>query len=266
MTFSIVAIDAETGDIGVAVASKFLAVGSLVPWARRASAGSRPRRWRTCATAPMGWRPGGRPWRRCRRRRSDRRRPWSAERQLGVVDVHGPGRTYTGSGCLPWAGGRTGPGYAAQGNILAGAQSSRRSRARSKRRRSAARPAARGAPRRRPGRGRPTRASVGGPPGRARGGWLQRGRRPLDRPPGRRPRGPGPRAHPAPGGRALADGAARSDRPPRDRRAAGRGATHPAHTAGWGPDASTLSPPGCVRRWPRRRGSARNGLRRRDGC
>jgi uncharacterized Ntn-hydrolase superfamily protein len=40
------------------------------------------------------------------------------ERQLGVVDARGVGATYTGSGCLDWAGGRTGDGYAAQGNIL----------------------------------------------------------------------------------------------------------------------------------------------------
>src|SRR4029079_16140905 len=47
--------------------------------------------------------------------------PGAAERQLGIVDVRGNGATYTGDGCLPWAGGRTGPDYAAQGNILAGA-------------------------------------------------------------------------------------------------------------------------------------------------
>ncbi|MCW5880025.1 MAG: DUF1028 domain-containing protein, partial [Anaerolineae bacterium] len=45
-----------------------------------------------------------------------------AKRQVGLVDAHGNAATYTGSGCHAWAGGRTGLGYACQGNILAGAK------------------------------------------------------------------------------------------------------------------------------------------------
>jgi len=123
MTFSIVAVDAETGDIGVAVASKFLAVGSVVPWAAAGVGGIA-----TQALANVGYGPEGLAALGAGRGADavvaalTGADPGAAERQLGVVDVHGLGASYTGSGCLPWAGGRTGPGYAAQGNILAGAQ------------------------------------------------------------------------------------------------------------------------------------------------
>ncbi len=122
MTFSIVAIDRATGDIGVAVASKFLAVGSVVPWAAAGVGGIA-----TQALANVRYGPDGLAALTAGRTAEQvvaaltEADPGAAERQLGVVDVRGNGATYTGDGCLPWAGGRTGPGYAAQGNILAGA-------------------------------------------------------------------------------------------------------------------------------------------------
>lgn len=121
MTFSIVALDPVTGDLGIAVASKFLAVGSVVPWAR-AGVGAVA----TQALANVAYGPDG-------LAALARGLPASAvletltkadaaatERQAGVVAADGGAATFTGVGCLPWAGGRTGPGWAMQGNILAG--------------------------------------------------------------------------------------------------------------------------------------------------
>ncbi len=119
MTYSLVARDGKQW--GVAVQSKFLAVGSVVPWAEPVWARSRRRRTRTRATARTDSRC-------CAKRLSaaevverlvaadDGR----AERQLGVVDADGRAASWTGLECMDWAGHRTGDGYAAQGNILVG--------------------------------------------------------------------------------------------------------------------------------------------------
>ena len=122
-TYSICACDLEAKQWGVAVQSKFLAVGSVVPWAK-AGLGAIA----TQAYANPGYGPGG-------LRLLDEGLPADevvarltaqdsgrAERQLGVVDGQGRGATFTGDGCLEWAGGRVGPGYAAQGNILVSAE------------------------------------------------------------------------------------------------------------------------------------------------
>jgi uncharacterized Ntn-hydrolase superfamily protein len=123
MTYSIVAVDPLTGARGVAVASKALCVGAHVPWGR-AGVG---------ALATQAW--------------HDLRYGWEGlslledglsaaavvqklthgdddapHRQLGIVDRRGRVASYTGSRCLPWAGGMSGAGYAVQGNLLAGAQ------------------------------------------------------------------------------------------------------------------------------------------------
>jgi uncharacterized Ntn-hydrolase superfamily protein len=101
------------------VQSKFLAVGSVVPWAEP-EAGAVA----TQAYANPGYGPDGLALLRQglsaeevvkRLTEADEGRD---ERQLGVVDAAGRGATFTGSGCHEWAGGRTGSGYAAQGNIL----------------------------------------------------------------------------------------------------------------------------------------------------
>ena len=120
-TYSIVACDLEAGQWGVAVQSKFLAVGSVVPWAE-----PRVGAIATQAYANPRYGPDGLALLREgvpasevveRLTGADEGR---AERQLGVVDAHGGSATWTGPGCSEWAGGRTGPGYAAQGNILVG--------------------------------------------------------------------------------------------------------------------------------------------------
>jgi len=122
VTFSIVALDPATGDLGVAVQSKFLAVGAVVPWA---SAGVGAVATQSFANVTYG--PGAisrmasgmsAPQALERLVNAD---PLRSQRQAGVVDAHGGAATHTGNACFAWAGGQTGPGFAAQGNILAGA-------------------------------------------------------------------------------------------------------------------------------------------------
>ena len=118
-TYSIVACDVEAGQWGVAVQSKFLAVGSVVPWAEPHVGAIA-----TQAYANPRYGPDGLALLReglsaeevvDRLTAADEGR---AQRQLGVVDAQGRAATYTGEDCNAWAGGRTGKGYAAQGNIL----------------------------------------------------------------------------------------------------------------------------------------------------
>ncbi|MGH2754120.1 MAG: DUF1028 domain-containing protein [Actinomycetota bacterium] len=125
MTFSIVAWDPSSSppEWGVAVASKFLAVGSAVPWAR-AGAGAVA----TQALANLSYGPDGLD--ELAKGTSAQavvdlltsRDADSADRQLGIVDSTGGAATFTGSRCFDWAGGRTGDGYCCQGNILVGSE------------------------------------------------------------------------------------------------------------------------------------------------
>ena len=121
MTFSIVARGADGKSFGVAVASKFLAVGAAVP-AAEAGIGAIA----TQAYANLAYRADGLAQLRHGRRAqltldslvaTDDKRE---SRQVGVVDAAGAAATFTGSECNPWAGGVTGDGYAIQGNILVG--------------------------------------------------------------------------------------------------------------------------------------------------
>jgi uncharacterized Ntn-hydrolase superfamily protein len=122
MTFSLVACDLDAQDWGVAVASKFLAVGAIVPWVA-ADAGAVA----TQSYANVSFGPGGLELMRSGASAREALDQLVAaddgrdQRQVGVVDRHGTAATFTGSACHDWAGGRTGQGYAAQGNILAGA-------------------------------------------------------------------------------------------------------------------------------------------------
>jgi uncharacterized Ntn-hydrolase superfamily protein len=121
MTFSIAARSADGDQYGVAVASKFLAVGNAVP-AARARVGAVA----TQAMANLAYRgralallAGGADAQQVVETvtgEDDQR----DHRQVGVVGASGPGASYTGDECFDWAGGRTGDGYAMQGNILAG--------------------------------------------------------------------------------------------------------------------------------------------------
>jgi len=120
-TFSIVARDSVTGELGVAVASRFFAVGTVVPWAR-ADVGAVATQ--SFANTSFGWRGldllarGMSPGETIAALLKDDTDP--ARRQIGVVAADGRSATYTGQGCVPWAGGRNGRNYAVQGNILAG--------------------------------------------------------------------------------------------------------------------------------------------------
>ncbi len=122
MTYSIVARDGATGDLGVAVQSRFLSVGSVVPWARAGIGAIATQSYANVAYGPDGLTmlAGGTNAEDTLAAlvAADNLR---AQRQAGVVDASGVSATYTGRSCFAWAGGRTGPGYAAQGNILAGA-------------------------------------------------------------------------------------------------------------------------------------------------
>ena len=118
-TYSIAACDLEAGEWGVATQSKFLAVGSVVPWAEPHVGAIA-----TQAYANPRYGPDGLDLLRAGRSaqevvaaltEADADRD---HRQIGVVDAKGGAATFTGTGCDDWAGGRTGEGYAAQGNIL----------------------------------------------------------------------------------------------------------------------------------------------------
>jgi uncharacterized Ntn-hydrolase superfamily protein len=121
MTFSIAAADPATGEVGVAVASKFLAVGSVVAWAR-AGAGAVA----TQALANARYGPDGLELLAQGMtadevvRRLTEADDGRADRQLGVVTAAGNAASATGERCFSWAGGTTGAGYAIQGNILTG--------------------------------------------------------------------------------------------------------------------------------------------------
>ncbi len=121
MTYSIVARDPATGDLGVAVQSKFLAVGSVVPWARAGVGAIATQSYANVAYGPDGLAilAGGASAEAALAAlvEADALR---SQRQAGIVDANGGSATYTGRSCFAWAGGRTGAGYAAQGNILAG--------------------------------------------------------------------------------------------------------------------------------------------------
>ena len=123
MTFSIVAWDSSASppEWGIAVASKFLAVGAVVPWARAGAGAVATQAFANLAYGPEGL--------------EKLTAGHSAEevvadltgadeqrehRQLGIVDAEGRAANFTGSECFDWAGGRAGRGYTCQGNILTG--------------------------------------------------------------------------------------------------------------------------------------------------
>jgi uncharacterized Ntn-hydrolase superfamily protein len=120
-TFSIVGADPESGEVGVAVASRFFAVGATVPFAR-AGAGAVA----TQASANTTWGPRGLELMARGATPAEtaailaRADDDASRRQAGYVAADGASATFTGPDCNAWAGGRSGPGYAVQGNILTG--------------------------------------------------------------------------------------------------------------------------------------------------
>jgi uncharacterized Ntn-hydrolase superfamily protein len=122
-TYSIAACDLEAGQWGVATQSKFLGVGSVVPWAE-------PGVGAIATQAYANPRYGSDGLALLREGRSAEEvveRLTAADegrdhRQVGAVDGQGRGASFTGDECMDWAGGRTGDCYAAQGNILVSAE------------------------------------------------------------------------------------------------------------------------------------------------
>ncbi|MFZ8793278.1 MAG: DUF1028 domain-containing protein, partial [Acidilobaceae archaeon] len=121
MTYSIVAVDVEKGDIGVGVASKFIAAGSIVPWVKLGVGGVATQSWANVRFGPLvlsllehGFSP----------RRAveavlhgDPRREL---RQVGVVNARGEAYAFTGRECVEYAGHIVGEGFVVLGNIIAG--------------------------------------------------------------------------------------------------------------------------------------------------
>src|SRR5215467_10041422 len=118
-TYSLVACDLAANQWGVAVQSKFLAVGSVVPWAEPHVGAIA-----TQSYANPRYGPDGLALLRDGKSAQDTVDALTAaddgrdERQVGIVDGRGGAATFTGIACHEWAGGRTGTCYAAQGNIL----------------------------------------------------------------------------------------------------------------------------------------------------
>src|SRR6478609_2452873 len=120
-TYSIAACDLDLGQWGVATQSKFLAVGSVVPWAVPGVGAIATQAYANPRYGPQGLQllAEGLSAAEVVTRLTDADEG-RADRQVGVVDAQGGGATYTGSDCMDWAGGLAGPGFAAQGNILVG--------------------------------------------------------------------------------------------------------------------------------------------------
>lgn len=121
-TFSIVGYDPQEKAWGIAVASKFLAVGAVVPWARSGVGAVATQSYANTSFGPDGLEKMARGLSSVEALEellaAD---PESAKRQVGIVDREGRAATFTGESCFEWAGGLTGENFAAQGNILAGA-------------------------------------------------------------------------------------------------------------------------------------------------
>ncbi|NNE92147.1 MAG: DUF1028 domain-containing protein [Verrucomicrobiales bacterium] len=120
-TFSIVAIDKETGEIGIGVQSKIVGVGAVVPFAQAGVGAVATQASANVRFGPVGLlmlQTGSTPEQAIEMlTRAD---SGSGRRQIGIVSANGKSATFTGEKCKDWAGGMTGDGYAVQGNILAG--------------------------------------------------------------------------------------------------------------------------------------------------
>ena len=120
-TFSIVGYDPETEALGIAVQSKFFAVGSVVPWAEAGVGAIATQSHANTTYGPNGLKllkSGLSAEQALERLIADD--PGRATRQIGIVDAKGNTAHYTGDACNEWAGAVSGENYTAQGNILAG--------------------------------------------------------------------------------------------------------------------------------------------------
>ena len=120
-TFSIVAYDAVMDAWGIAVASKFLAVGAVVPWAQAGAGAVATQSYANTTFGPKGLElmSKGESAQEVLNDllANDEEREL---RQVGIVDAQGRSATFTGADCFEWAGGKTGANYCVQGNLLTG--------------------------------------------------------------------------------------------------------------------------------------------------
>jgi len=119
MTFSIVGYDPETKELGVAVASKFLSVGAVVPFAKAGVGAIATQSWANLDYGKHGLElleNGLSPEEVVKELISNDDK--FASRQVGIVDTKGQSATFTGDDCYDWAGGKASKNFAAQGNIL----------------------------------------------------------------------------------------------------------------------------------------------------
>jgi len=125
-TFSIVAFDVKAHAWGVAVASKFPAVGAVVPWTKAGAGAVATQSIANTTFGPRGLElmASGLSAEETLAKllAHDKRRE---DRQVGLVDTKGRSATFTGKSCPEWAGGLNGPGYAIQGNLLADSETIR---------------------------------------------------------------------------------------------------------------------------------------------
>lgn len=120
-TFSIVAVDPDTGEIGVAVQSKIIGVGSIVPFAKAGVGAVATQSFANTGYGPLALRAfseGISPDEVIRILTLDD--PLRERRQVGVIDAHGKAANFTGKECHGWAGGIVGENFSVQGNILTG--------------------------------------------------------------------------------------------------------------------------------------------------
>jgi uncharacterized Ntn-hydrolase superfamily protein len=121
MTFSIVARDPQNGELGIAVQSKFLGVGAVVPWAKAGVGAIATQSWANTSYGPRGLdlleNGLSADVVLTHLTQNDENR---AKRQVGIVSITGKPTTFTGEECFPWAGGYIGEHFACQGNILVG--------------------------------------------------------------------------------------------------------------------------------------------------
>jgi uncharacterized Ntn-hydrolase superfamily protein len=120
-TYSIVGADPVNGEVGVAVQSKFLAVGNVVQWGKGGVGAVATQAWANASYGNRGiemMEQGIHPEEIVKELIAGDERKES--RQFGIVDVKGRSANFTGADCANWAGGKAGPCFAAQGNILTG--------------------------------------------------------------------------------------------------------------------------------------------------
>ena len=119
MTFSIIGYDPDEKEWGIAVQSKFLGVGAVVPWAKAGVGAVATQSYANTSFGPEGLRlmEKGKSAEEALHTVLEKD-PGREQRQVGFIDANGNAATFTGGECYDWAGGVIGPHYAAQGNIL----------------------------------------------------------------------------------------------------------------------------------------------------